>query len=842
MAVNTQKTNQKISIPAGEVLFEEGGQANSLNILHSGGIVLEKKIGGNNRPILEMNGKNMTPGVISLFGNEVYPYTIKATSPSVLSTYKVNAETIRNTLSKKLAIGNMIARTLLNEIRELLKRHNHLLTQSKNVERLNDNLALAYYFYAPSTFPDVSLDNPSAIAEKGPVDDPGLDYVRKTIKSFFINGGAPPEKIDTTFLKSNQEHTLLKNYFAKKEITDKDFHFIRKILGLKSDLLAHIYNADVSILVHMCERLAEVNEAMVNDYASIIDDYESNMELLCGGQYSMLEKYNMLLDLIKSGIGEANPEHFSEAAEFLSFSLSNYLNQYKSVFISAYPNPSPALAQFPELSNEFSRQFKGGEDSVAAGSSAEVQMGDDYASIKKEIENSSNKIMTFAGLDVEKKKEFSSLLLKLKSLKNPLDSDSSVRKVRRNITKTYWAVYEKCLKKYFAAKNNTPTPIVMMLKYGFFDEGLLEEEQVKYLYDKSKETDKYNDSIGKYDGVDWLEKIYKKEITTSLDELGQTFFEKIKLENKNTVFKRESDLTPDVDNGDTRLAFELNSMFQNNVKLTTGNPTTHLPILTKHHITLPLKNCFITEKLLSDTIAEILAVDNSAFYREVIYNDPELGIRNEMVWTNVVPDFIIVPSIGERIMMWQPLSVFRGAGSKESAGRIVLPRFATSDFKTMLLAAIGSFRWELTKEIAGVDWINPGVPSITSSYNDYAEFYKKNKDLSIEQKEKITEEFRRFRSHKDRFVNDYINWVKSESEGIQKLNKVVRNIFYRHIPFAPEIRERVANMPAYIDIHTRFTNIRRRELREKETRYRKYANMPGGMPKKLQDNLDYYKL
>ncbi|MEM7180745.1 MAG: cyclic nucleotide-binding domain-containing protein, partial [Spirochaetota bacterium] len=835
--------NQKLSIPAGEVLFEEGAKANSLNILHSGGIALEKEVNGKSIPLLELSGKNLTPGILSLFSGETYQYTIKATSPSLLSTYQVNAQTIRKTLSSKLSIGNMIARTLFMETGEFLKKVNHIHVQSSNLERLNDNLSLAYYFYSPTAFPDINLDNPEAIQEVGSVDDKVLNYVRKNVKQFFTHGGAPPEKIDVAFIKANLASNLAKSYGVKKEIQEKDFHFIRKIIGLKSDLLAHIYKADVSILVYICERLAEVNQNILNDYLEVIDTVHNNFAIFCGNQSSMVEKYNMQLDLTKSGVGTANPEHFSEVSEFLSFSLNNYLNFYKSTFFFEYPTPSTELPQFQELSREFAANFQPQDAAAAsAGEDGSLAVGDDFAAAKKDLENSSAKILAFAGLELEKKKEFSSLLLKLKSLKNPLDSDSDVRKVRRNITKTYWDVYERCLKKYLQSKTATPVPVQMMLKFGYFDETLLEEEHVQYLYKQNQENDKLKDEYGKFDGVEWLESIYKKEFTTSLDELGQTFFEKIKLESKSKVFKRESDLTPDVDNGDTRLSFELNSMYVNNVKLTTGNPTTHLPILTKHHISLPLEKCFISEKVLSDTLNEILAVDNTAFYREVIYNDPDLGLRNEMVWTSVVPDFIFVPSIGDRIMMWQPLSVFRGSGSKESTGRVVIPRFATSaDFKTMLLEAIGSFRWELTKEIAGVDWLNPGVPSITSAYNDYAEFYKKNKDLSIEQKEKITEEFRRFRSHKDRFINDYISWVKSEAEGIQKLNRVVRNIFYRHIPFAPEIRQRVATMPAYIDINTRFTNIRNREFKEKETRYRKYQNLPGGLPKKLQDNLDYYK-
>ena len=46
MPIDTSKVNQKISVPTGQVIFEEGASANSLNIIHEGAFLLEKKING----------------------------------------------------------------------------------------------------------------------------------------------------------------------------------------------------------------------------------------------------------------------------------------------------------------------------------------------------------------------------------------------------------------------------------------------------------------------------------------------------------------------------------------------------------------------------------------------------------------------------------------------------------------------------------------------------------------------------------------------------------------------------------------------------------------------------
>jgi hypothetical protein len=163
-----------------------------------------------------------------------------------------------------------------------------------------------------------------------------------------------------------------------------------------------------------------------------------------------------------------------------------------------------------------------------------------------------------------------------------------------------------------------------------------------------------------------------------------------------------------------------------------------------------------------------------------------------------------------------------------------------ADLYTLLLEALAAFRWELTKSILGPDWNNVSIPSITADYTDYVQFYKKNRELSPEIKEKLAAEFKRFRTDRDRYTNDYVSWIKSESEGILKLNKVARAIFYRHIPFSKPVRDKICTQPAYADLHNRFTNIRNRKLRELETKYRKYGE-GDALPDILKRNLDYYK-
>jgi len=46
---------------------------------------------------------------------------------------------------------------------------------------------------------------------------------------------------------------------------------------------------------------------------------------------------------------------------------------------------------------------------------------------------------------------------------------------------------------------------------------------------------------------------------------------------------------------------------------------------------------------------------------------------------------------------------------------------------------------------------------------------------------------------KEYCINDYLIWMIKERDGIQKLDKEVRGVFWRYMPFAPEIKTKLKN-------------------------------------------------
>lgn len=836
MPLNTNKVNQKVTVLTGEVLFDEGSPCDSLNILHQGSLILEKKSGNRNVPLIKLTGSHLTPGILHLIEDSRYRYTIKAIEDSIVSTYQGSSKSIEKTITTKLSLGVMIAKTLMKEISEVFKKNNHIRALSSQLTKFTDNLSIVYFQLAPSFFPDV---NPQGPVEhpSDEITDPILRLTRENLHHFLYRGGRLPEPPTSTFLFEDRGEQLLKEYGEEIEIEDKEFYFIRKILITEPKIQNPLFEADPSILVHICTKLSEVLKAMLDKFDEESESLNQVMELFFAPEHGMLEKYYQVLEFQQSGISETTADILSPFTEIISDKINGFLNMYRNIFSFDYDKITPRFDDFQTRAKQLADSLKA-QTKMEGGS---IVAGVDIESVKRDLEGSATKIMTFAKMPADKVKEFSSLLIKFKTMKNPLDPEPDARKVRRNITKTYWEVYEKCFVRYMNDKN-IPKPVELMLKYGYFDETLLEESQYVYLYSLEDKTRPANPEITTHSGIEWLEAIYHKKFPSSIDEMGQTYFEKIKMSTREVNYKRESDLPPEVDTSLSRLQHELAALYVPNVRLTTGSPMSHLPILTKFHIVIPLEKCFVTKKQLADALEEIMSIDVTAFNREVIYNDEEMGILKEFVQKRVIPDFIIVPSIGGKIMMWQDVSIFRGSGAKASKGRIVLPVFVTGDLKTMLMEAIAAFRWELCKTILGADWNNVGIPSITADYTDYVQFFKKSRDLSIEVKEKLATELKRFRNDRDKFVHDYLHWIKYESDGVPRVNKVVRNMFYRHIPFSKEVRDKVSKLPAFAEIHNRFTNIRRRQHREFENRYKKYSNQTGFLPPALQENLDFYKI
>ncbi len=195
-------------------------------------------------------------------------------------------------------------------------------------------------------------------------------------------------------------------------------------------------------------------------------------------------------------------------------------------------------------------------------------------------------------------------------------------------------------------------------------------------------------------------------------------------------------------------------------KMTVGRQGNHFPFLFKTY--MPKSDLDIcTKKHFEQVLGYIEKVDPGVFIRT--YKQEE---------HRIVPHFIIVPSYGDFGICWEPFERVNKATSK---GRITIPLYP-KNLKTAVLYALGDLRWQIAKEKALHYWMEEGL---TGYYYNYAQKTKLKADL------------------KESFIQDYILWIEFESQGMQKLNKEVRSIFWRYIPFPQEIKENLKNRGYY---------------------------------------------
>ena len=211
---------------------------------------------------------------------------------------------------------------------------------------------------------------------------------------------------------------------------------------------------------------------------------------------------------------------------------------------------------------------------------------------------------------------------------------------------------------------------------------------------------------------------------------------------------------------DTKTVMEEFATIRQMNKMTVGRQGNHFPFMIRSY--LPNSDRDIcTKETLSAVISEVESVDPGVFVRK--YKQEE---------HRIVPYFIIVPSYGNYGICWESFDKMNKATGK---GRIAVPLYP-KDLKNAVLYALGDMRWQIAKEKALHYWMEEGI---TGNYYDYFQENKLKGDL------------------KESFIQDYILWIKFESQGMQKLHKDVRAIFWRNMPFPQELKEMLKNRGYY---------------------------------------------
>jgi hypothetical protein len=200
---------------------------------------------------------------------------------------------------------------------------------------------------------------------------------------------------------------------------------------------------------------------------------------------------------------------------------------------------------------------------------------------------------------------------------------------------------------------------------------------------------------------------------------------------------------------------ELNTIRQM-AKLCVGRQGNHFPILIKQYLRGGLREFGSRERVIT-----LLA--------QAEYLDPSVFLRSYKGQANrIVPYVILIPSYGDSGICWEPFERYNRSTSR---GRLAVPMYA-KDLRTAVIAALGDLRWQVAKEKAQHYWMEEGL---TGWYYQWFNDRKMKGDV------------------KDAFVGDYVLWHTKESEGTQKLDREVRDIFWRYVPFPQEVKDKLKN-------------------------------------------------
>lgn len=446
-------------------------------------------------------------------------------------------------------------------------------------------------------------------------------------------------------------------------------------------------------------------------------------------------------------------------------------------------------------------------------------------------------ILEYAGYQDDAIEVISKQIETYRNLPDMLSTDNETYALRKKLTSVFYDIYYKVFIR--AVKNEESlTPILeMFLNFGFMDLSYVGEEHAKTLYDLCAHLDICS-SEHIYTIYEWLKCIYNGEKEPSKNEFDMNYSAYLADLNKNGKITKEQ-LKENYSNREMRVEFEIKNMFASVNKVTYGKVTTFCPILCENDLINSIEKMLVTAEKLGNALNEVRKVDYSAFYREVSFSDPEKGINSERIMKEILPDIILMPNAGTKVMMWQEVSGVKS----DTPGRIMFPIFTAVDLDELMLEAIGRFRWEMCRRMQGVHWNDIREKSLTAEYCTYIQFYRKNHELSPEAKEKIKSTLIRAKNnYREVFVKDYINWIKFESKGSYRLNKISRDILVRYCPFTKAIRNELKENPLYQASITRFEAETTKKLQRYNGVYNKYIKAGGEITPDLKGNILFYQM
>ncbi len=494
----------------------------------------------------------------------------------------------------------------------------------------------------------------------------------------------------------------------------------------------------------------------------------------------------------------------------------------------ARKKPQPAAEEKQQESNADEEARTAAAEKAAAAAMEAVE-------IPAELEDSLSVILAFSECDEALAQRFTEEVEAYKAMPDKDGTDDADRRFRLALTGDFYKLYTKVFE-LSINETNLPVPVRLFLNFGFVDAQLAGVSNSVYLL-SILDTFSGEPERGVYTFPEWLLAVYNGDKEPSRNEFDMDYPAYLRDQKKNGKINEAQEkqlLTSNID----KVRFELENVFPVVNKITFGRISTFCPLLSEHNLMKPLHTSLVTPGQLHKALDAIRELDFSAFYRETTYTSEEFGIVREYLQVEILPDFILMPNAGVRGAMWQEIEGKR----RLTPSRMMLSVIALESIPQLLTRMVGEFRWEMCKRVQGARWNDISEPSLTSQYTDYIQFYKKNRELSPDAKEKLRLSLQRAKnSVKEMFVRDYVLWISYEGNGSPRLNKVARPILFAYCPFAAATRQNLVQHPLYMEMINRYKLLLSQKLHHLDMLCNKLEKNYGTIPEEITKQIEFLK-
>ncbi len=612
--------------------------------------------------------------------------------------------------------------------------------------------------------------------------------------------------------------------------------YFNDLVSLPDKTRRYVYNDKEDLTIGVLLQIAEILTRMISNMDTLKLYMQRAKEFLICEDEDLLELwYDLAIKLAQDGkstmmvdIKVKELEAFLHKTSFYKpEDIEKRMGYYYSVDFKNYVLTHTADAEHDEDAT--------GE--VAETMTREQVLGTDFTTY----------IMSYAGYDKEEIAQCKQLIHEYAKIAEVQDYTPEMQKVRRSLTKLFYEIYEKAFLRAVQARSIS-TIMKLFFDFGVLDLSLVGESHLDELMTLSQLLEKQRREQNRlaaeggfshvYTIFQWLCMIYRGEKEPSKNEFDVDYAGHLLEMRKRKEITREEENVLKHDQL-KKVQFEISNMFMSNNRITYGRITTFCPVLHEKEFIRAVDQMMLSADKLNAVIDDIRELDFTCFYRGVFFAAPEHGIDRTEIMKEVLPDVILMPNVGTRAMMWQETAGVK----RDTPARFVFPVMTTGTLPDMMLETIGRYRWEICRKIMGVRWNDIREKSLTSEFYDYVQFYRKNRDLSQQARDKVKAELVHAKNnYREVFVADYVNWMKYESKGSFRLNKVARRILAEYIPFKQEVCRKLAENPMFKELFVKRSILAGRRWEKERLLFDRYVAAGGVMTPELEAHMRYFEM